>query len=424
MTMPKRLASRSSRIREALYADDGVALAQVIVVSAILFMLSTLMLTLVVNQQLQSTRYQARTRAVHMADAGINAYLYQLRRNPNYWVTNETLGPHDIEDGTWTVTAAPPEADTPLTLRSVAVIPAIPATRTIVATVRFPTYADYMFVTDADINIGRDAVIDGKVRANGDVDNAGRVTGRVSSAGNVTGSGTFEDGYEEDQPVVDFAQVTADLADIRTVAEDAGTYFDPSGSRGYRVTVNGTSVQVERVTNVSGGGTLTTNYVRTLTIPSEGVLYFNDTIWVSGTYGAKVTIASSEDILIPDHIRPTGMDTRFTMGLIARDNVIVPSYYTAMPSRLEITAAMLAQSGSISADYQTGTTKAKATITGSMAYRTYSGFAVYSGNTVISGFREREYNYDPRLDFDPPPMYPQIKDGSLKVNTWIEHGGG
>lgn len=59
-----------------------------------------------------------------------------------------------------------------------------------------------------------------------------------------------------------------------------------------------------------------------------------------------------------------------------------------------------------------------------MAYRTYSGFAVYSGNTVISGFREREYTYDPRLDFDPPPMYPQIKDGSLKVNTWIEYGGG
>ncbi len=149
-------------------------------------------------------------------------------------------------------------------------------------------------------------------------------------------------------------------------------------------------------------------------------MYFNDTVWVSGTYGAKVTIASGRDIYIPDHIEPSGSNSKFTMGLIASQEIIVPSWYPSMPDRLKITAAMLAQNGAIRADMHMGTTRTRATITGSMAYRTYSGFATYSGNSVVAGFRDRTYTYDPRLDIDPPPMYPQIKDGSLKISTWIE----
>jgi hypothetical protein len=38
----------------------------------------------------------------------------------------------------------------------------------------------------------------------------------------------------------------------------------------------------------------------------------------------------------------------------------------------------------------------------------------------IAGFKQAVYAYDQRLNVYPPPMYPVVQDGSLKVDTWIE----
>jgi len=389
------------------------------IISALLFLMATMLLTLVVHQQMQTGRQVERETAMHLADAGINAYLYELRRNPNFYVSSPALGPSSLEGGSWHVLAQPPSDTGPLTLRSTGILASTGETRTITATVRFPTFADYMFVANTDINIGRDAVIDGKIRSNGDVDNDGHVTGKVTAAGDVTGSGRFDDGYEERAPRVDFSQVTADMFDMRTAATADGTFFPSSGTYGYRVTVNGTWVDIDRVTGGLASGNLTSTNYDSATIPSSGVFYFDDDVWLSGDYAAKVTFASSGDIYLPDDLQVHSSSSRYTCGVVARQNVIVPSWYPSLPNNMTIDAALLAQQGSIYADMHNGVTRTKLVINGSMSYNQYSYFATYSGNSVVSGFRSRDYNYDPRLDLDPPPMYPQIRDGSLKVQTWF-----
>lgn len=393
----------------------------VVSISVILFMLVTVLFILTANLQASTRSQVAQTKATHMADAGLNAYLYELRRNPTYYLSNPTLGPTTLGDGVWSAVAdAPVAPGAPLVVHATGSIPSMGVTETIIAEVRFPTYAAYMFLTDADLNIGADAVIDGKIRSNGDVDNSGRVTGRVFAAGSVSGTGQFDDSWLEGQPIVDFSQVTMDMQIMRQLADDAGVFFTASGGLGFRAVLNGTTVAVYRVTGGVSTGNLTTTLIRVVTVPSEGVLYFDEDVWVSGSYSTKLTIAGARDIYIDADLEPSQLNRPFTCGLVAQRNVIVPTWYPSLPQSMTLTAAMLAQTGSIYGDYHTGVTKTKITINGSMAYNDYGYFALYSGGSVIAGFRARDYNYDERLEVEPPPHFPQLRDGSLNVSTWFE----
>jgi len=391
------------------------------IVMMIVFVLVTLMLGVATNSTIDSRRQVARTKALHMADAGLNAYLYELRRNPNFYVANPQLGPTAEEEGSWVVTATAPTQTTPLTLHARGTIPAYGMEEAITARVAFPTFADYMFLADDDLNVGAGATIEGKVRSNGNITNAGRITGVAEAVGTITGSGVFEKGKVPGSPQVDFAQVTADLADIRQAAQAAGTDYAASGVQGYYVVLEGGSARISKVTGGMANGNLTFQVPATVvTIPSSGVLYFNDRVWVSGEYSARVTIASSRDIYIPKDLVPSNPNSPQTCGLIASNNIIVPYWYPDAPTNMRITAALLAQNGAIYADLKNGVVANKVTITGSMSYRQYGYFAQQSGNTVVAGFRTRVYSYDPRLEVNPPPMYPQIKDGSLKISVWNE----
>lgn len=414
------MGSRLRRLRSSLARDDGMALMLVVSIAAVLFLLATLILGVVLNHQLQSIRYSNRTKAMHMADAGLNAYLYELKRDPTYYNSNPTLGPTTLADGTWSVTTTPPQDDEPLYIRSVGTMASTGDTRTIVATVRFPTYADYMFLANDYISIGTAATIYGKVRSNNYVTNAGRVTGRVEAVNYVNGTGIFEQGKYAPVPVVDFAQVTTDLSAIRTAAGFDGTYYSPSGRKGYMVTLQGDRARIDYVTGGDTTGLLTTYYVGTVNIPASGVFYFDDIVWVSGTYSAKVTIASSQIIRIHDNITPVDVNSTATCGLIAKFDVNVMSWYPNIPTNTVVYAAMLSQQGSVCAEMKSGYIKNSARLVGSNAYFDAGGFVTVSGTTVLAGYRSREYIYDPRLDVHPPPMYPQIKDGSLKVSSWVE----
>lgn len=406
--------------RKRLRDDSGIALATVVAMSAILFMLATMVIILANLLTTNTHSQEGRTKALHMADAGLNAYLYELRRDPAYFVDNPTMGPTSQDDGVWTVTAVAPAASEPLKLTATGSIPSMNVTRTVVASVRFPTYAEYMFLSNANLDIGSDALIDGKVRSNGNVANAGEVTGKVSASGSVSGNGTFGQGYEEHLPRIDFSQVTVDMANMKSVATASNAYFNNSGEYGFRVILSGSSARVEKVIGGTGTGNLTTTLLRTITVPSQGVLFFDEDVWVQGNYSTMVTIGCSRDIYVADDLKPSQPNRPFTCGLVAQRSVIVPSWYPSMPQVMTLDAAMLAQTGTIYGDYRSGVTKSKITITGSMSYNTFGYFALYTGNTVTAGFRQRDYLYDPRLELYPPPYYPMLRDGSLKVSTWVE----
>lgn len=416
---------RSRRLPD-LRDDSGVAMVIVVAIMVILFMLTSTLIALATLQSRNEASHEWRVKAMHMADAGLNAYLYQLRRDPTYYVSHPDMGPQSLEDGVWRVTTTAPTEDEPLTVRCTGFIPSREVTRTVVATVQFPTYAEYMFLSNADINIGSGATIEGKIRTNGSISNAGTVTGKAYAHGTIGGSGTFEQGYEANQPIVNFASVSADMAAMKTKAQSSGFYFDGSGGKGYKVVLINGQISVDRVTGGLETGNLTTEHIGTYAIPADGIVYFgdgpsnNEDVWVSGDYSVMVTIAADRDIYVPDDLEPVNPNAKATCGLVARRHVVVPSWYPSVPNSMKLTAAMLAQTGKIYGDYRIGTVKNRIDITGSMSYYEYGYFAVSSGGTVIGGFRNRTYSYDPRLEIFAPPSFPILRDGSLKVSTWIE----
>jgi hypothetical protein len=395
----------------------------VMVTTSILFMLATTLMMMVSYQTQTTTLRSTRLRATHVADAGLNAYLFQLRTQYGYsTVTPDTgwVGVNSAEK--YRVVAASATSTQPLTLYSTGV--ADDGTVTIAATIRFPSFADYMFLSNQDINIGSQATINGKVRCNSDINNAGHITGQVTAAGLVTNTGKCDQGFLQHQPAVDFNQVLAEMDNIMTSAKGNNSYFAASGALGYSVTVNGQVVTVAKITGGTTTGVLQTTAVATLNIPDSGALYFSDYVWVSGNYSKPLTIVSSKDIYITNNFVPTNPGSTVTGGLIAAGNIIVPCWYASVPDSMQLTAAMLAQSGRIYADTKQGVFRSSIVITGSETYSDANGgfVVVDSYGNQLAGFRARTYNYDQRLDEFPPPKYPIINDGSLKVATWIEDG--
>lgn len=396
----------------------------VIGVMAVLFLMATTLLSFSVYLTTANKHQQDHTKAVHIADAGLNAYLYELRHDNNFWTTNPrypATGTRTQDEGTWFVRADPPADGEPLTLYSTGHLTSSDMTSTVIATVRFPTFADYMFLGNASINIGSGATITGKVRSNGSINNLGIITGAAHAHGTITGmtgSDRIYGGIFPNQPLVDFSQVTADMASIQAAANSAGTAFPASGAFGYRMLFNGTSYTLYKVTGGTSTGNLTTTVIGAGTIPACGVFYFADDVFVDGTYGESVTICSSRDIYVIDNYVPTDMDSRITAGLVAQRNIVVPTWWPTVPDNMTLCAALLAQTGTVYGDISRTPVKNSITVNGSDSYYTYGYFA--SGSPVTRGFRNRYYNYDTRLDLYPPPRYPVVHDGSLKVNTWIE----
>lgn len=393
----------------------------VMATTTILFVLATTLM-LMVAYQTQTTRIRtARLRATHVADAGVNAYLYQLKNSYTYYRNNADTDWIDIGNGErYRVTAIAPTRTTPLTLRSTGV--SQDGTVTIAATIRFPSFADYMFLSNADLAVSGDAQINGTIRSNGNIDNQGNISGKAIASGVVTGNGRFGQGFEEGRSIVDFNYVLVVLDDMRTVALADGRYFPVTGTYGYRATVSGSTVYVEKILSGTADGNMVTQAIGLYTIPANGVMYFADDVWVSGSYGRPLTIAAEGDMyLIGDYV-PSDPYSTVTSGLIAKKNIVVPAWYKSVKTDMTVNAAMLTATGRIYADIKQGVIRDRITITGAVtAYDSGGVWGTYDfTGQPIAGFRQNVYDYDQRLIDNPPPMYPQVFDGSLKVDTWIE----
>jgi hypothetical protein len=394
----------------------------VMATTSILFVLATTLMMMVAYQSQATTLRTSRLRATHVADAGINAYLFSLKSDYGYYKDAPDTGWVTIGDNErYRVTAVPAADGHPLTLRSTGV--AGGGTVTIAATIRFPSYADYMFLTNSDLSVAGDADIKGQVRSNGDIFNQGKIEGKVMSGGTVSGNGSFDRGYAQNQPIVDFNQVLAAMDDMMVAARASSTYFPPSGASGYMVTVSGNVVTVASIDGGTTTGDFVTTPVSVFNVPASGVVYFADDVWVSGAYSSPLTIVSDSDMYLIGDYGPSDANTTATSGLIAKGNIIVPAWYKSVKTDMTIDAALMSQSGRIYADIKQGVIRDRITITGALtafdAGGTWGSVDSFTGQPV-AGFRQNVYTYDQRLNAYPPPMYPVVLDGSLKVDTWLE----
>ncbi|MGV8082439.1 MAG: hypothetical protein AB2L09_02225 [Coriobacteriia bacterium] len=423
--MKRRLRKKKKSLSGFLCADDGMALAMVAMISAILFIAVTALLYVVSQQGTTSSHMVKRTKAVQVADAGINAYMYELRFNDMYYKTNPTLGPKTTSEGVWTVTAAASGTGA-VTLTSVGTLPN-GTSSTVVATVRHPTFADYAILTGDDYSLGSGGTVNGDVRSNGNISNSGTITGDCTVPTGKSITGNKPGGTKIYGSVADFSQIMADLGKMKTLSQNEGTYFDDAGTYtsggktysylGYHVVFSNTTFSVYKVRqsgtpSAAGGTSYNQDTVGTYNIPDAGVICFDDTLYIEGTYSKPVTVAcnvttasTSQLIYVTNNlVRASG--TTAVCGLIAQGDIRVAAW---APSNMTVNAALLSQGADLTTDSFNGS-RNQLTILGSRA-------ALHAVN-MQGNYNTRTYTYDTQLRKTPPPSFPVIGTGELKIVTW------
>ncbi len=314
--------SSGNQLRRMMASDSGMALAIVMLMSAILFILATAVLMLVEYRGSRTESVTQRNQAVHIADAGVNQYMYQLSQKYDFYQTQGVLGPVQMDDGAYTVTPSLTPSGT-LQLTSVGTLKD-GYSRTVKATVTFPGWNKFIVLVDeGPYSIGAGATFYGDIHCNGGISNSGVVTGKATAGPGKTCTWStskavnYPGGAWNNQPAVNFAQLTNDLATMKVTAQAAGAYYPLSGAKGYEVILNGPQATIYKVTDIATKpsvatsttpyGTLTKVLVGTAAIPSDGVFFFDDNVWVTGNYSAKVTVATSKSIICPGDIRPDGL---------------------------------------------------------------------------------------------------------------------
>jgi hypothetical protein len=172
----------------------------------------------------------------------------------------------------------------------------------------------------------------------------------------------------------------------------------------------------------------TTSSVATnVAFPANGLLFFEDDIWVRGKINtARLTIASGRfpvssntyaNITINSDLLYTNYDGQDVISLMTQGNI---NAGLKSDDDLEIDAALVAQNGRIGRYYYSsncGTEykRSKITLYGMLATNQRYGFAYTDG----TGYTTRIITYDGNLLYGPPPSFP-ITASQYDIISWEE----
>ncbi len=277
----------------------------------------------------------------------------------------------------------------------------------------------------------------------------------------------FESGRQVSVPSVDFVGLTNDLAQIKAAAQtSSGKYFAASGALGYKVVFNAQSAtdtySVYKVNTLraapsgcvnptpaqpgwatwsigTGGGALTAVTGSPFTIPANGLIFFEDNVWVEGSISnTRVTVASGKfpdnastrtNITVNNDLMYSTHDGHDVISLIAQNNINVGLYSA---DALDIEAALMAQNGRVGRYYYNTSCgadfhKSQITLYGMIATNQRYGFS-WTGNdydcggsigNIGSGYCTRNITYDANLLYGPPPSFPLTSDQYSTI-SWEE----
>jgi len=441
----------------------------------VLFILTAGLVKSVENENWFSHQEGDTLQATHIAESGLNYYLWYLNHHPDDWQDGtEDVGPyiHDYTDADGTVIGrfildiTPPDAESGIgVIRSTGELldDRVPP-RAIEAQVGVPSLAKYAFLTNSDVWFGSTESVDGKLHSNGGIRFDGTCNDLITSAKETYVCGTQHGCADETKPgiwgtggpdsfwsfpvaAIDFDQISGDLSELQTLATSGGIFIDTSNKYGYLVQLqsNGTdtaaddSMDVYTVTKTyqytgwtEDGGDIKyrddikeTSFLATYAMPSNGIVFIDDQIWVKGETSSQVTIAAAHfpestntnrSIVIADDITYRQHDGSMSVSLIAQEDVRVG--YDS-PQDLEIDAVMLAQRGKVIRPYYYGSIKNSITTYGGViSNKTWTWNWVNQWGTLIDGYRYTSSSYDPHLLYTPPPHFPTT--GEFEILYWEE----
>jgi hypothetical protein len=422
-----------------------------------------------------------REQAFQIAEAGVNYYQWRLAHYAtDYYDGNASStspGPyvHDYYDkdtnqkiGQYSLVVTPPSVgSTIITIQSTGYSVENPKVkRTITVRYGVPSLAKYAFLTNTDVWIGDTESVSGQMHANGGIRFDGSGNAPITSAKSTytcqswsgspcpaTKNGIWGSApastqalWQFPQPNVDFASMTSDLSSIKSNAQSGGIYLPPSNAQGYSLVFNSNgTISIYKVTSlrstptgwdVNGNshnedvdynnrtkldGNPSVAGVQDYAMPSNGLIYIEDTTWAEGTVKGRVLVAAAKlpynvntapSIIVPNNIVYAAKDGTNSLGLIAQKDFLI-SYYA--PNTLEINAAIIAQNGSAQM-WNFGSTRTSLTIYGAVSSFGVWTWSWVSGNTCTSGYCTTQTSYDANLLFAPPPSFPLSSDGYQQIS--------
>ncbi|HLD31380.1 MAG TPA: pilus assembly PilX N-terminal domain-containing protein [Patescibacteria group bacterium] len=450
--------------------NRGNILVMALVFGTVAFTMITLGITsYALFESKASNRKYDRDIAFHIAEAGINYYRWHLAHNPTDYYDGqgeESAGPYEHEyldkDGNligyFSLDIDPPlSGSTVVVVRSTGWTVVNPSTtRTIQVRVGFPSWADYTFLSNANMNFSYTTEVHGTVHSNGGIRFDGTTDSWVKSAKDryqyltqwhdgVWGGGGPKSFWVYPVPAIDFDLVSGDMSKIMEAAdEDGGLHLYTSGKEGWHLVFAEDGTYDLYVVNnrdcYNGQGEKhgkwwvydqncfdikTEDFVSTDNLPANGMIFSDDHVWVEGVVDGRITIAAGRfpvqeetymTIIVNNNLTYKEKAADDVIGLMAQGNVIVP-YET--PDIMEINAAMLSQYGAVHRPYYDGDLKDTLTIFGSQISFAGGGWKYVSGwGHVISGYENTNHSYDGNLKYYPPPGFPT--GNSYELISWEE----
>ena len=475
----------------------GYFLIQVLVFGAVGLMVITGLISFAVTNALLSRKTVLLEQAFETAESGIEYYRWHLAHAPSDY-TNGTgqAGPYvkNFYDrnnnliGTYSLDIiAPPLGSTLVTIKSTGTS-AIDATahRTIIAKLAIPSFGNYAVASNSNVTFGQGTEVFGPIHSNFGISFEGLAHNLITSAvssyqdsdhtggpefgvhthvrpppatGLYTSAVTAEEppnpvqarpdvfiaGRSFPAPVVNFANITTSLTQMKTDAQASGKYIDASGVQGYKIVLKtNNTFDIYKVnslvaspnntcsSNTNGDanwGTWSVNattFVANYPIPANGLVFVNDKLWVEGQINhSRVTIVAatlpynsntSRSITVNNNLLYTNYDGTDVIALIAQEDI-----NAGMQSldTLRIDGALIAQNGRIGRYYYSGCGvydhRTLLTLYGTLISAQRYGFA-YSNGT---GYATRNLIYDGFLLFGPPPSFPTITN-YYQIIYWKE----
>ena len=472
---------------------------QILIQTLILTALAGVFITVLTNLGLSTlstvTLSTASEQAFQIAEAGVEYYRWHLAHAPQDFQNGTGLpGPYvipykdrdSIIIGSFTLDITPPPVgSTVVTIRSTGKVNVNPAVvRKVEVKLGVPSWAKYSVVANANMNFGPGTEVFGPIHSNGgirfdgvaynigssgvsqynDPDHSGQdefgVHTHVSPIDPLPPAAVpdrpdvFKTGRQFPVPAIDFTGVTATLASLKAQAQASGNYFAPSGGKGYELVFRpDDTVSVYKVTSLKpkpGGcssevsdndwgiwSIQATSTVGTYPIPSDGVFFFEDDVWVSGSVNtARATVAvgrfpenpsSQASITFNSDITYAAYDGSNSLGFIAQNDINVGLYSKDF---LRIDGALIAKNGRVGRFYYRkssgpqdfcGPEALRNTITlyGMIGTNERYGFSWSCSGVYCSGYQNRQITYDPNLLYSPPPGFP-LTSSQYEVISWKE----
>jgi len=459
------------RRRLALGQEDGIALVLVVLLIALVSVLSVTLISTVQSEEGRSATAVQKQSAFGAAEAGLDDYITKLIDDHLYYVHYVAKGEATRQEPGGTQVQTSPNTDSSVTptawtynlvwtypngkdqWRSLSngyeydleITPpsagqtavGIVATgraagdtntknwRVIQTLIKPSSITDYYRIVNGDVGWGDGANLYGKVYSAGNISFSGTVNAyaNVYAEGNISGSVTLNSGAQkydhstirsQIKNPINFSDFLTSMSDIARAAQLAGIYLDNNAYDAWKLVFSSAGTLTVQGCTKSGGKPVSQTApscgsASTYNVPSNGAIYSQQDVIVSGQVKGRVTVASNSNIIVADNIGPVTPGTD-VLGLDANVNVITAGY---VPNPFTWEAAVLAQTGTWESDpYGSYSSTCPPSTGTSCRVMNFTGMAATDDGGSFAGFfsSQRNYNYDSTLQYLQPPWFPSVGD--------------